>query len=177
MRCLVLNSDWSYMNITTSFNALCLAFEEKVDVLKAYEKTYRSQYLEIPIPAIIALRHYKDISKRRRNFSASTRNIIIRDGFKCAYCGCTLTFKNGTKDHVVPACVGGKTVMSNLVAACKPCNSKKDNKSLSESGMKLLFKPRDLTNEERLRCIVKTMSSKERNVWIDWLKENSITLW
>jgi hypothetical protein len=67
--------------------------------------------------------------------------------------------------------------MLNLVAACRPCNSRKDNKSLAESGMKLMIKPRDMTNEERLKCIVKTMSSKERNVWIDWLKENKITLW
>ena len=177
MRCLVLNSDWSYMNITSSFKALCLAFEEKVDVLKAYEKTYRSQFLEIPIPAVVALRHYKDISKRRRNFAASTRNIVIRDGFKCAYCGCSLAFKNATKDHIVPVSLGGKTIMTNLVAACKPCNAKKDNKTLHDSGMKLLFKPRDLTNEERLKCIVKTIGSKERNVWIDWLKENNITLW
>lgn len=177
MRCLVLNSDWSFLNITSSFNALVLAFEEKVDVLKAYQKTYRSQYLEIPVPAIVALRHYKDVSKRRRNFSASTRNVVIRDNFKCAYCGCVLTFKSATKDHVVPASKGGKTIMSNLVAACKPCNSRKDNKTLADSGMTLLFKPRDLTNEERLRCLVKTMSSKERNVWIDWLKENNITLW
>jgi 5-methylcytosine-specific restriction endonuclease McrA len=182
-RCLVLNSDYSFLNITSSFKALCLAFSEKADVVCAYDKKFHSQYLEIPIPAIVVLRHYKDISRKRRNFAASTRNIIIRDGFRCAYCGKTVTFKTGTKDHVIPSNPAnpsvkpGKTVMTNLVSACKACNSRKENRTLHECGMKLLFQPRELTNEERLKCIVKTVSSRERNTWLDWLKENNITLW
>ena len=176
-RCLVLNADWSFMNLTSSFKALCLAFENKADVLKAYDKTYRSQFLEIPIPAVVALRKYKDISKKRRNFAASTRNITIRDGFSCMYCGKKVTFQNATKDHVFPRSLNGPTTMKNLVCACRACNSKKDNKTLEESGMKLLSHPRDLTPEERLKCIVKTVSSKERNTWLDWLNENNVTLW
>jgi len=40
----------------------------------------------------------------------------------CAYCGTT---ENLTLDHVLPLSRGGAHRIENLVAACKPCNSRK----------------------------------------------------
>jgi 5-methylcytosine-specific restriction endonuclease McrA len=177
MRCLVLNVDYTFLSIDTWFDALCQVIAGKARVLETYNKEIRSQYLTWKCPAIIITNDYKMVKKRRRNFAANTRNVLIRDEFKCAYCGCKITLRSGTKDHIIPESRGGKTTMLNLIASCKPCNSRKDNKTLKEAGMTLLFEPRELSNEERLQCIVKGMQSRERLVWNNWLKENNVKLW
>lgn len=43
-------------------------------------------------------------------------------GDKCAYCGGQAT----TIDHLIPLSIGGNDNPSNWVAACQPCNSKKN---------------------------------------------------
>lgn len=46
-------------------------------------------------------------------------------GGLCFYCGKQVPKDAGTVDHVEPVCQGGKSVIQNVVIACKPCNSKK----------------------------------------------------
>ncbi len=43
----------------------------------------------------------------------------------CYYCGRKFRPKELTMDHLIPVVRGGKSVHSNLVPACKDCNSKK----------------------------------------------------
>ncbi len=43
----------------------------------------------------------------------------------CYYCGRRFKPSELTMDHIVPLIRGGKSVKSNLVPACKECNSKK----------------------------------------------------
>lgn len=50
-----------------------------------------------------------------------TRRVLDRDGHVCRYCGGSAD----TVDHVVPKARGGSDDESNLVAACRPCNSAK----------------------------------------------------
>lgn len=52
--------------------------------------------------------------------------IVIRDGFKCAYCRIGLDNaepKFVTLDHLDPISQGGTNQPEGLVAACRPCNS------------------------------------------------------
>jgi hypothetical protein len=56
-----------------------------------------------------------------------------RDSFTCVYCGKSLFDHEGlvlTLDHVVPQELGGTNDASNLVTACKSCNSAKGSKNL-----------------------------------------------
>jgi len=46
---------------------------------------------------------------------------------RCAYCG---EQKVLTQDHVVPLSKGGPHVATNIVAACRPCNSRKKDRIL-----------------------------------------------
>jgi 5-methylcytosine-specific restriction endonuclease McrA len=46
-------------------------------------------------------------------------------GWKCYWCGCELNTKTSTQDHVLPISKGGSNWITNIVPACKPCNSKK----------------------------------------------------
>ena len=43
----------------------------------------------------------------------------------CAYCGGAFSEGELTMDHVVPMARGGRSVKGNVVASCKPCNTRK----------------------------------------------------
>lgn len=67
------------------------------------------------------------------------REVIERDGFRCRYCGCVVDVPQF--DHVVPESRGGEATTDNLVVSCKPCNSRKVNRTPAEAGMMLLPVP------------------------------------
>ena len=50
--------------------------------------------------------------------------VLDRDDYTCAYCGGFAT----TADHRIPKARGGPSDASNLVAACRSCNSKKGDR-------------------------------------------------
>lgn len=50
-----------------------------------------------------------------------SRAILERDGYRCCYCGGYAR----TVDHLLPKAHGGTDDPSNLVAACRRCNSAK----------------------------------------------------
>ena len=49
------------------------------------------------------------------------QRVLKRDGYVCAYCGQDAT----EVDHIIPRAKGGGHELDNLVACCKPCNSRK----------------------------------------------------
>lgn len=57
--------------------------------------------------------------------------IYLRDGSRCAYCGCTEgdnaqgKYVALTLDHIVPLSAGGTHDPKNLLTACHPCNSRR----------------------------------------------------
>lgn len=68
---------------------------------------------------------------QKRGISASKRTRIwCRDLHECQYCGAR--DKPLTIDHVIPESRGGTDDDSNLVTACKSCNSSKGTKTLEE---------------------------------------------
>ena len=85
----------------------------------------------------------------------SKRNIIVRDGEKCMYCG-----KEGgrlTIDHIIPKSKGGKTTWENCISSCKECNSKKADRTPSKAGMHLIKRPYQPTINEFLRIKMKKL--------------------
>lgn len=48
--------------------------------------------------------------------------VLIRDGFRCTYCGATKEDDRLEVDHVIPVSRGGTDDIGNLVAACRRCN-------------------------------------------------------
>jgi len=66
---------------------------------------------------------------------AATRlAIYIRDGFTCLYCGAKFNKRgfNLTLDHVVPHVKGGSNKPTNLITACRSCNSARQSKSVAK---------------------------------------------
>jgi 5-methylcytosine-specific restriction endonuclease McrA len=78
-------------------------------------------------------------------------NVFLRDRFRCQYCGGKFPPKELTFEHVIPRSKGGKTCWHNIVAACDPCNVRKDDKTI----MRPRTMPREPTLQELLaakRC-------------------------
>ena len=51
--------------------------------------------------------------------------ILLRDGYRCAYCDRVLPDPDLTIDHVEPRMRGGDGSEGNLVACCRICNAEK----------------------------------------------------
>lgn len=100
----------------------------------------RSPSLTIMLPTVIRTAHYARRPYWHR-VSFSKKNVFRRDNYTCQYCG--QTGRNLTVDHVIPKSRGGRTAWENVVVACKRCNLRKGNRTLSESGLKLLRAPRE----------------------------------
>ena len=94
-------------------------------VVAEYDQIVRSPSTTMRLPSVIALRDYVKPPAR----VAFTRfNVFLRDHFKCQYCGEKHRASDLTFDHVLPRAAGGVTQWANIVAACSPCNTKKDKR-------------------------------------------------
>ena len=58
--------------------------------------------------------------------------LLHRDGNKCIYCNQSGKRQRLELDHVVPRSNGGTDRYDNLVAACRPCNQKRDNQPIAQ---------------------------------------------
>ena len=70
-----------------------------------------------------------------------------------------------TIDHLVPKQKGGLDTWDNLVAACMPCNSKKQNRILRDCNMTLMRKPK---KPSMIIFLQKFVSKKQQN-WKPYL--------
>jgi 5-methylcytosine-specific restriction endonuclease McrA len=113
-------------------------FLDRVNVLSEYDRVVHSPTVEFRLPSVIALKDYVSVQQR----PAFTRfNVFLRDRFTCQYCGKRHRTEDLTFDHVIPISRGGRTVWSNVVAACAPCNLQKGNRLPGQGGMKPLTAP------------------------------------
>ena len=128
---LVLNADFrplSYfpLSLLSWQDAITAVFKDHVSVVAEYDKWVSSPSTKMRLPSVVALRDYVPLPKR----VAFTRfNVFLRDRFRCQYCGETFSAKDLTFEHVSPRSKGGETSWTNIVAACDPCNVKKDNRT------------------------------------------------
>ena len=103
-----------------------------------YHEWVRSPKLKIYAPYVIKLESTNYTIPR---LNCSRENIFKRDKYCCQYCGNAFAKDKLTLDHVIPKSKGGEKSWENLVAACKKCNSKKEDKYLKDLGWALLNKP------------------------------------
>lgn len=62
------------------------------------------------------------IPKRRKLFKEERIKVYEKCQGHCAYCGCTLEYKDMQVDHVKPVYRGGEDDISNMLPACRSCN-------------------------------------------------------
>lgn len=158
---LLLNADYSPLRILAWQRAVGLLMDDKVGMVAPYsDRVIRAQQVELPWPAVVALRRY---SRFRPRVPFNRVHVLARDRATCQYCGTQPRTRTGrldlerlTLDHVVPRghAVAGQVVLpwtgtrvpvsswQNVVAACMPCNGVKGCRTPEEAGMTLRAIPR-----------------------------------
>jgi len=128
-----LNASYEPLGIVSARRAVCLLIADKADLIDADDAVVRSESLTMQSPTVVRLR-YMVKAPRHRIAAVSRRAVFTRDGFRCQYCG----GRADSIDHVLPRSRGGPHVWENLAAACRPCNSRKRDRTPDEAGMRLL---------------------------------------
>lgn len=135
---LVLNFDYSPLNVTSLQRGFILVDSGKAEIIKSADNpivTFTKTYVR---PIIIRLLKY--INYRSKGIRVNRHRVFKRDNNECVYCG---SKKDLTIDHVTPRSRGGKNTWDNLVTCCSKCNLKKGNKTPDEARMPLRKKPQE----------------------------------
>src|SRR5262245_62126607 len=145
---LVLNATYEPLAVLDARRAVVLLLDEKADLIErdANRRAVRSPSVEVPMPAVVRLRHLVK-APRRASVPISRQGVLLRDRYECAYC---LDQWADTVDHVVPRSRGGRHEWRNVVAACRPCNHRKGDRLLTELGWRLRFQPTEPTRARRV---------------------------
>jgi CRISPR/Cas system Type II protein with McrA/HNH and RuvC-like nuclease domain len=133
---LVLNYDYTPLNVTTIRRGFVLVDKGKAEVVKSDESPIMTGYKIYIRPVIIRLLKY--IKYQTRGLRANRTRIYKRDSHECVYCG---SKKDLTLDHVLPKSRGGGNEWTNLVTSCFKCNLKKGNKTPDEAKMIMKHRP------------------------------------
>ena len=157
---LVLNADYSPINITGIQRAFNLVYLKKAEVIQYNGTPIITERVKYKRPTIIRLLRYVTIPFRK--VPLSRENVFRRDRYHCLYCG---NVKDLTVDHVIPKSKGGKNDWKNLVTCCKPCNLKKDNKSIKEVEFELEYQPYKPTYVQ----FVKNINVNRKKDWLPYL--------
>lgn len=110
--------------------AVLLVLKEKAELLVPNGIVFRSAQLEIQAPSVVRLRYFVKVPYRAQ-VSLTRRAVFARDDWTCQYCGASAE----NLDHVVPRSRGGTHTWDNVVAACRRCNARKENRLPHESGL------------------------------------------
>jgi CRISPR/Cas system Type II protein with McrA/HNH and RuvC-like nuclease domain len=137
---LVLNFDFTPLNVTSLQRGFILVIKGKAEIIEADANPIVTAYKEYVRPLIIRLLRY--INYRGNSIRVNRQRVFKRDGHQCVYCG---SQKELTIDHVQPRSRGGRNTWTNLVTCCSKCNHKKGNKTPEEANMKLKKKPYEPT--------------------------------
>ena len=140
---LLLNLDNTPLHLITLKKAFKLINSDKVWGDETDPECYEIVCVAkvIRIPKVLVLKYYVKLPFKK---AAPTRqNVFKRDQYCCGYCGMDLSDKTATIDHVVPRSRGGSSSWTNMVTACKDCNTHKGNRTPKEAKMDLRFKPHE----------------------------------
>jgi len=157
-RCIVLNGDYSFLNTVSWRRAITLVMTGKTEVIKYADRVVKlanGKFLQVPV-LIKLLKVIRTIYRNRVPFSK--RNVMVRDNYKCCYCGCNNEL---TIDHVIPSSRGGKTEFENCITCCMTCNSKKGDRTPTEARMYLQKRPYAPTISEFFRLKLKQLGLED----------------
>ena len=162
---LVLNRFYMAVHVVNVRRALGLLFRELAEVIHFEEGQYanynfeswreisalrssfkqqhedwiRSINFELQAPRVIRLLSYDRVPRQTLRFNR--RNLFVRDGNRCQYCGHSFPTSELSLDHIVPRSRGGDTSWENVVCACVACNVRKGGRTPQEAHMKLIRHP------------------------------------
>lgn len=137
---LVLNQNYEPLNVCNVRRAIVLVDRGKAEIVENGRGWLHSPSISLPIPSVIRLIYL--IWRPRSKPRLTRRDVFIRDGYTCQYCG--RQTRDLTLDHVVPRRRGGQHAWSNVVGACRDCNHRKAGRTPQEAHMQLRRQPKAL---------------------------------
>src|SRR5665213_822505 len=155
-RSLVLNATYEPICIVSSRRALVLILDEKAEMVHCSEFHFHSARAAFPEPSVVRLGQYIRVPRMTR-VAITRRSVFARDGHRCQYCGAQAE----NIDHVVPKSRGGTHSWDNVVAACRRCNSAKEDYLLEESSFVLRRRPTPPRSSVWLLCA-------SGDIHVDW---------
>jgi 5-methylcytosine-specific restriction endonuclease McrA len=183
-RTLVLNADYRPLStwplsLVPARDAVHACFRDRVNVVETWPgEVFRSPSIEVAVPKVVALRAFAPVSGEPK---FCRRSILLRDRYRCQYCGQRFESHELTFDHVVPRSRGGRTVWTNILTACLACNGKKADRPANHSGrrgviaddgrLRPLKEPRRPTAAELLRAGVEFLPreiAEDFGSWFYW---------
>ena len=159
-RSLVLNASFEPLAIVSSRRALLLVLCDKAELIHATEAVFRAERCAVPEPSIVRLVRHVRIPYGAR-MAVNRRTVFARDGARCQYCGEAAE----NLDHVIPRSKGGPHTWENVVAACRRCSSRKEDRLPHEAGMALRRAP----VAPRHRVQILALCGQARAEWSDFL--------
>ena len=162
-RALLLNASFEPLCVVPIRRAVVLVLKEKAEIVSRNGGELRSERTVLPIPSVIRLVHFVRVPFRNR-VPLSRRAVFARDRHRCQYCN------RGAEniDHVVPRSRGGEHTWENVVASCRSCNARKEDRLLAECGLALHRKP---VAPHASLWVVATAGAIDPN-WEPWLPMN-----
>jgi 5-methylcytosine-specific restriction endonuclease McrA len=140
-RALVLNVTDAPLAVVPARRAVVMVLKDKAEVVASNGMVFHSEHLTMEAPSVVRLRRYVRLP-HRPHAPLTRRAVFARDAWLCQYCGGPAE----NLDHVIPRSRGGLHVWENVVAACRRCNAKKEDRTPGEAGLRLPrqpFAPRD----------------------------------
>jgi 5-methylcytosine-specific restriction endonuclease McrA len=191
---LVLNRLYMAVQVMSVRRAFCLLFKDLAEVVSVENGNYvsydfdswreasrfkaamqnpvehedwiRAVNFSIQVPRVIRLVRYDLFPKNVVKFNR--RNIFLRDGNRCQYCGIRFPTQQLSLDHVLPRSRGGLTNWENIVCACLGCNVRKGGRTPSEAHMRLFKKP---VKPKRSPLLAQQLTSVKYESWKQFLDE------
>lgn len=132
----MLNATFEPLGVVSGRRAVVLVLKDKAEIVARNGMTYRAATISVPCPTVIRLVQFVRVPFRSR-VPLSRRGVFARDGHRCQYCDRPAE----NLDHVIPRSRGGEHTWENVVAACRPCNARKENRLLSDTDLRLRRRP------------------------------------
>lgn len=145
----------------------------KATVVDVYPAVYvKAVNFDMLLPSVIALNEYVPGNYKSLDAPFTRRNVFLRDGYRCQYCGGLFPSYQLTFDHVKPRCNGGGHNWENVVTCCRTCNGRKgclEVNQLKSVGMKLLKEPRAPSTYELSALAGKLLPRRIHSTWIPYM--------
>lgn len=135
-RSLVLNATFEPLCVVPARRAVVLVMKGKAEPIHLGEDVMHAAVESVRVPSVVRLQYFVKVPFRAR-VALNRRAVFARDGHRCQYCGAAAE----NLDHVIPRSRGGAHTWENVVAACRPCNSRKEDRDLHEVGLTLRQRP------------------------------------
>jgi 5-methylcytosine-specific restriction endonuclease McrA len=132
----VLNASHQPLAVVAARRAVILVLKDKAEVVVPNGQVFRSERVRIDAPSVLRLRQFVRVPYRHEA-PLTRRAVFARDEWTCQYCGAGAE----NLDHVIPRSRGGTHTWDNVVAACRRCNSRKENRLIEDAGLRLARRP------------------------------------